>query len=250
MYTKEEKYIESSKVEQATEQTLGQLLADCPIPQKELVKHLRLFMGRMDVQDVLIFNDLYQKILGTHGVIMEFGTRYGDNLATLASLRGLHEPYVRSRKIIGFDTFKGFIKVDEKDGAKAAKGDLSTTEGYERFLDQILKSQEQLSPISQIQRYEIRKGDAVHQLKEYLEENPETIVAMAIFDLDLYEPTRDCLNVLKDYITKGSVIAFDQVCYPNFPGETLALKEAFPLKEYALERSPLSSSMSYIQIPR
>ncbi len=47
---------------------------------------------------------------------MEFGVKWGQNLALFQSFRGMYEPYNHNRKIIGFDTFEGFPSVDKKDG--------------------------------------------------------------------------------------------------------------------------------------
>ena len=59
---------------------------------------------------------LYKQIIDVMGVVMEFGTRWGPNISQFSALRGIYEPFNRHRKIIGFDTFKGFTKIDEQDG--------------------------------------------------------------------------------------------------------------------------------------
>ena len=58
-------------------------------------------------------HELYQKILNVHGVVIEFGTRWGQNLALFESFRGMYEPYNHFRKIIGFDTFEGFLEEEK-----------------------------------------------------------------------------------------------------------------------------------------
>jgi hypothetical protein len=47
---------------------------------------------------------------------MEFGVRWGQNMALFTSFRNIYEPYNVSRKIIGFDTFAGFPSISEQDG--------------------------------------------------------------------------------------------------------------------------------------
>jgi len=76
--------------------------------------------------------DLYRRALDVHGVVMEFGVRWGSNLALFQSLRGIYEPYNYTRKIIGFDTFAGFPSVSEQDGDDAviAPGAYGVSEGY------------------------------------------------------------------------------------------------------------------------
>lgn len=163
---------------------------------------------------------------------------------------GLYEPYNYNRKIVGFDTFKGFPSVHAKDGRSDVMiiGAYSVTKNYEKYLNQILDHHEQESPIPHIKKYQLIKGDATIEFKKYLDENPETIVALAYFDFDLYEPTKICLELIKDHITKGSVIGFDELTFHGFPGETIALKEVFGLSKYKITRWPYTSLESYIVI--
>jgi hypothetical protein len=53
--------------------------------------------------------------------------------------------------------------------------------------------------------------------------------------MDLYQPTKVCLKKLIPRLFKGSVIVFDELNYPDFPGETLALLESFDLKKIKLK---------------
>lgn len=69
---------------------------------------------------------------------------------------------------------------------------------------------------------------------------------MAYFDFDLYEPTKKCLEAIQPYLTKGSVIAFDELNTPEFPGETIALREVLGLSRYSIRRDPLNPLTSYI----
>ena len=72
-----------------------------PIPENELIRNLGLYLLPMELKRFLFFADLYQQFLDVPGVIMEFGCRWGQNLATLQSLRSILEPYHHRRKIIG-----------------------------------------------------------------------------------------------------------------------------------------------------
>jgi hypothetical protein len=193
-------------------------------------------------------HELYQKIIDVHGVVIEFGVRWGQNLALFESFRGIYEPYNYNRKIVGFDTFKGFPQLDPKDGELINQGYYGVTENYENYLEEILNYHESESPIAHKKKFELVKGDATRTLEEYLKSHPETIVALAYFDFDIYLPTRRCLELIKDRVTKGSVIAFDELNCPEFPGETLAFKEVFGLERYAIKRSPLNPLCSYIVI--
>lgn len=226
------------------------LFEKCPIPPNERLNNLSLFMDRQTLSSLLYMDFLYKQIIDVHGIICEFGVRWGRNLALFESLRGIYEPYNYSRKIVGFDTFSGFPTINAKDGGHdiVSKGSFSVTEGYEEYLEQILNYHEQESPISHIKKYELVKGDASNTIKKYLSEFPETIIAFAYFDMDLYEPTINGLQTIENHLTKGSVIGFDELNYHPFPGETLALKEWCGLKKYRIMRTPLNPHCAYIII--
>lgn len=228
---------------------LYSLFEECPIPENERLNNSGLFVKRQDLTKQLFFNDLYTKILKIHGVIMEFGVRWGQNLVTLNNLRGIHEPYNHSRKIIGFDTFNGFESVDEKDGKHKIikKGAFSVTKDYESYLEDVLYCHEKECPLSHINKNILIKGDAPVMLEKYLTEHPETIIAFAFFDFDVYDPTKKCLELIKPYLTKGSIIGFDELNDQQFPGETVALREILGLNSFSIKRSRYSGIQSYIE---
>lgn len=212
----------------------------CPIPRTELLQNLALFLNRKDLARVIFLNELYQHILEVDGIIVEFGVRWGRDLAVFEALRGMYEPFNYGRKIVGFDTFEGLTSPDpDKDtGLRGSDaGAYSVTGGYEDYLESVLTYHERESPLPHITKYELVKGDVRYTIHDYLDRHPETVIALAYFDLDLYEPTRDCLRAIEDCLPKGAVIGFDEVNCPEFPGETRALKEVFGLGRYRLRRS-------------
>ena len=85
-------------------------------------------------------------------------------------------------------------------------------------------------------------------LPAYLNCNPETIVALAYFDLDIYEPTLACLKLIRDRITKGTVLGFDELNDHSTPGETVALKEALGLDRFAIKRYRYNARTSYLVV--
>ena len=101
------------------------------------------------------------------------------------------------------------------------------------------------NPLSHIKKFELVKGDATKTIHTYLNDNPETIISLAYFDFDLYKPTKECLEAIKPRLTKGSVVAFDELNDPDSPGETLALMEVFGLNNITLKRCRYASRVSY-----
>lgn len=235
---------DSTELERSLREQFFKLFKECPIPDNELLSNIGLFIRRQILCRMLFMNELYIKIVNIPGVVIEFGVRWGQNLSLFESFRGIYEPFNQSRKIIGFDTFKGFPSVDNKDGNAeiAKKGAYSVTEKYEEYLMKVMDYHEKEAPMSHIKKYELIKGDATVEIDNYLKNNPETIIAFAYFDLDLYKPTKKCLQTIKGYLTKGSIIGFDELHLHQFPGETLALKEVFGLDRYKLIRSPYSTA--------
>lgn len=200
--------------------------------------HQTVFLKSQSLSRLIYYYELYQKILTVPGVICEFGVQWGASLSTLINLRGMLEPFNNSRVIYGFDTFEGFIQLDEKDGGFSGIGDYSTTEHYYELLEEIIQLQESFSPNPQIKKFELVKGDASATLPPWLEKNPHAIVAMAILDMDVYKPTRDVLEKILPRLTKGSILVFDELNCRFFPGETTAVAEVIGLNKLRLQRSP------------
>lgn len=227
---------------------LAALLQSSPIPPSEILANLSLFLTRSSLSQMLFMSHLYSKILEVHGVVMEFGNRWGRNLALLSTLRNVFEPHNYGRLIVGFDTFEGFPSVAPEDGRDPTikSGALSVAPDYKAHLDLLLAIHERLSPRPQLRRFETVKGDVQFTVPAYLQEHPETVIAFAYFDMDLYKPTRSTLESILPFVTKGSVLGFDEACLREFPGETLALREVIDLSQKALVRSPYSNHQSYI----
>jgi hypothetical protein len=225
-----------------------QLFQNTPIPKDLILDNLGLFIRRQNLSRILFMNDLYKKILDLQGVIFEFGVFWGQNLALFESFRGMYEPYNYTRKIVGFDTFEGFPSVDKKDGNTEImqKGAYSTTKNYDEYLSKILQCHEKFSPISHIKKYELVKGDATKTVKKYLDENPETIIAFAYFDFDLYKPTKVCLEAILPHLSKGAIIGFDEINFHTFPGETKAFDEVLGINRYRIYRDRNNPVPSYI----
>jgi hypothetical protein len=233
----------ASRTQSEAQASLVQRLQESRIPASELADHLPLFSSRHALGRVLLMHALYERILDVHGVILLFGVRWGRDLAILQTLRSILEPGNATRRIIGFDTFEGFPSVSDLDGG-ARPGDYGVSADHARVLEDLLRDRD-ADEGNPYPRREIVRGDATVTLPRWLESHPETVVAMAYFDMDLYEPTRACLSALEPYITKGAVIGFDEVGHPGWPGETAALREVRGLHRVRLQRTPYAGTPSF-----
>jgi len=228
---------------------LGELYAEFQRTLPELGEqwngHATTFLTRQTLSRLFYYQELYQKLIDVPGVIMEFGVQWGSTLSLLQSLRGMYEPYNHSRQIIGFDTFEGFVNVHEKDGGYSDLGDYAVGDDYYNRLDKIMKIQETMSPLPHINKYELVKGDVCKTVPQWLDDNPHAIVSMAIFDVDVYEPTKIALEAVIPRLTKGSILVFDEISCKHFPGETLALQEVLSSNNIRLRRHPHQTFCAY-----
>ena len=226
---------------------LKDFMFDAPIPSEELFNNIGLFIDRRTLSRFLFINEIYQKIVPIHGSIFEFGVRYGQNISLFTSYRGIYEPFNHNRKIVGFDTWEGFPDVDKNsDTSNWKKGDFGVPENYELFLGKVIAVHEDMAPIPDVKKHQLVKGDAIATIDLYLKNHPETIIALAYFDFDIYKPTKECLEKIIPYLSKGSIIAFDEINVAEFPGETQAFREVLGTNNFTIHHSPYRANAGYI----
>ena len=239
----------SSNEEKNTRDELVKLFKNSPLPDDQVLSNLGMFLNLKTLSRILYIHHIYQHIIDHQGVIFDFGTRWGQNMCLFVALRGICEPFNRQRRIVGFDTFSGFPEggLSEEDGSSCLMeaGSAHVTGNYVDFLSQVVACQELDNPMSHIKKHDIVAGDACETVPKYLADHPHTVVSLAFFDFDLYKPTKDCLEAIKPYLTKGSLLAFDEVNDHDSPGETIALKEVFGLENIRLQRYRYCSRNSY-----
>jgi hypothetical protein len=227
-----------------------ELFKQSPIPDEELLLNLTLYLRSTGLAKILYLNELYTKILHIPGIVVEFGVWWGANLALFEAHRSVYEPYNWTRKVVGFDTFQGYQSITSQDGDSpyVVEGGYAVAEGYKDYLGQLLNAHEQDNILAHIQKHELVEGDVIDTIDSYLHENPETIIALAYFDLALYEPTKKCLEAIGPHLVRGSVLAMDELNSHDFPGETIALREVMGTHRYTITRSQFLPDRAYIVI--
>ncbi|MCJ2179328.1 hypothetical protein [Novosphingobium album (ex Hu et al. 2023)] len=196
-----------------------------------------MFADRITLSRILYYDNLYRQILGVSGMICEFGVQFGASLSLLTNLRGIHEPHNYLRKIVGFDTFAGFTgeltEAERANGWEA--GDFAVPDDYLDTLTDHLATQESYSPIPDVRKFELVPGDVTETFEPWLERNPHAIIALAIFDFDVYAPTRHVLEKILSRMPKGAILAFDEINHPLFPGEAVAVQEVLGIRNLRLQ---------------
>ena len=90
------------------------------------------------------------------------------------------------------------------------------------------------------------KGDASKTLPKFLADNPSIIASLIIFDMDVYKPTIDCLELLKSRLLPGSIVVFDEIlAFNQFPGESLAFQNC----TYRDNLIPIEASFASSHVP-
>jgi len=205
------------------------------------------FVPRQSLSLFLAKHELYKRLITVHGHIIECGVFLGGGLMTWAQLSAIYEPVNHTRRIVGFDTFTGFVDLAPQDSAKslsyAEPGGLTT--GARSDIEESVRLYDLNRPLGHIQRVELVEGDAAKTIPAYVASNPHLVVAMLYLDFDLYEPTKIAIETLLPRMPKGAILAFDELSQAAWPGETMAVLESVGLRNLRIERSPLTPALSY-----
>ena len=198
-------------------------------------------------------NEIFKKIVDIHGSIFDFGIYRGSSFFTWQQLSAIYEPYNHIRKIVGFDSFCGFSSLGQHDLGPEGQ-DLSLKQKGGMAYDGSNEMREGIQlldmnrPLGHINKGILVEGELPHSLSQYLNEHEESIIALANFGLGLYEPTIEILRLIKTRLVKGSILVFEDLNQPTWPGETRALRETFSMHDLTLNRAPWCPQISWVRI--
>ncbi len=230
---------------------LTAMFGESPLPPEHLMFNLGLYTRSSVLVKFLFMHDVYQRIRNLPGALIELGVWWGQNLVLLENLRAILEPFNKQRQILGFDTFSGYRTFTEKDAVSdvMADGTYSTPEGYREYLERLLEAHEGANAFGHRRNlHRLIEGDACETVPRYFAQHPETLVAMAFFDIGTYQPTIAALEAMRGSLMPGSVLVFDQLTWSGAPGEAIAFKEMFRDIDYAVEKSVLYPSKAIVTI--
>ncbi len=71
---------------------------------------------------------------------------------------------------------------------------------------------------------------------DFIAGNKHLVVSLLFLDLDLFEPTKIAIKNFYSRMPKGSVIVFDELDNPIWPGESMALLETLGINKFKIER--------------
>lgn len=226
----------------------AQFFAEDPIELIEKIEAFPKYVSRQALAKFFTKYELFKQILHVNGSIIECGSLHGAGTLAWAKMSAIFEPANHTRKIFAFDTFGGFPSVSEKDTKSGTFSDLGKgglKGSPEESVQEAVRIFDLNRAISHIEKVKLVKGDILQTADQFMEDNPQLVVAMLYLDFDLYEPTKKALEVFVPKMPKGAIIAFDELNADIFPGETQAVDEVLGLRNLHIQRFPFDSYVSY-----
>ena len=193
--------------------------------------------------------EIFKKVLPVKGSVVECGVFRGFGLMSWAKLSTILEPENLTRRIYGFDTFDGFPEVGVEDANQfrpASEGDLRS-DSYSELL-RIIDEYDRDRFLGHIPKVEIVKGDIAQTVPKFLETHPHLVVSLLFIDCDLYDPTLVALKNFVPRMPRGSLLVFDELDNPIWPGETRAVLDQLGLGSLRLQRFEWDPYISFAEI--
>lgn len=186
--------------------------------------------------------DLFRKVSGIAGDIVECGVFKGVSLSRLIKFRDLFENPL-SKKIIAFDTFGEFPDAQYSLDVKKREQFIREAGSKSIGKDQLVSL---LQKLNLYQNIELIEGNILQTVPEYRAKNPHLKISLLHIDVDLYEATRTCLEELYGLVTRGGIVILDD--YGAFAGANKAIDEFFAEKKIKINKLPYSNSISFVEV--
>jgi hypothetical protein len=207
------------------------------------------YVRRQTLSKFLARAEIYRKIVGIHGSVVDCGVNAGCSLMTFAQLSAVWEPVNYTRKVIGFDTFEGLTGVSDKDMSENTSSHVReggfAAPGYFEDIQKATELYDGNRMLGHIPKVELVKGDIRKTLPSYLEANRHLVVSLLHLDMDIYEPTKIALELLRPRMPKGAVIIFDELNQKGYPGETQAVFDSVGISNLKIERMSYETGISF-----
>jgi Macrocin-O-methyltransferase (TylF) len=224
---------------EAQEATLNSQCFDRnPLSWEKKIENFPKYVKRQNLTRFLALYEIFKRIVPVKGSIVECGVFQGFGTMSWSKFSSILEPVNLTRRIYGFDSFSGFPGVSEKDmsadSQHVKQGDL-----YADSHDEILELaaiHDSTRFLGHIPKVKLVRGDATQTIPAFVADNPHLLVSLLFLDFDLYEPTKVAIENFLPRMPKGSIIAFDELDNPLWPGETLAMLESVGANRLKIER--------------
>lgn len=232
--------------ERAAARAYARIFEKSPDPTEVKLAAFAKYVRWQDLTRVLALFQLFRRVLGVKGSIVECGVHRGASLLAWANFSAILEPANLFRRIYGFDTFSGFPSVGVRDRSRwrdRSREDFRADAHGE--LKKLIAAYDRNRYLGHMPRVDLVKGDAQRTIPAFLRRHPHLVVALLFVDFDLYEPTRVALEHLVPRMPRGAVIVFDELDNPLWPGETLALLDTLGVRRLRIERIAFEPNLAF-----
>lgn len=228
---------------------IAEIFERCSDSTQEKIENFPKYVRRQHLKRFLALYEIFKLILPIKGSIVECGVFRGFGFMSWAKLSTILEPENLTRRVYGFDTFSGFSSISRHDSnvvSMPRRGELSANSQEE--LNALIAEYDRDRFLGHIDKCHLIAGDACRTIPEFLATHPHLIVSLLFLDFDLYEPTKAALEHFVPRMPKGSIIAFDELDNPVWPGETQALLDTLGINNVRIERLPWDPYIGYVVV--
>ena len=227
-------------VDDAVERMLEEHFSRFGISKREIWRNFQIYARRIFLKRFLAHYEFFQKIMNLPGDIVELGVYRGATLFSWANFMEIRNMGDRQKKVIGFDNFEGFGKLDRKDGAASA-GVGKKSGGFDAgAFEEQLRDSVRIFDADRFIPYKPKivlvKGDVEKTVPAFVKKNPGLRISLLHFDVDLYRPTLVGLNHLWPLVVRGGIVLFDEYGIQPWEGESRAVDEFFSGQKVRIER--------------
>jgi hypothetical protein len=196
---------------------------------QDLLRNFPAYIMRRDLPRFVAHYELFKMVKELPGCIVDLGVYRGASFFTFSNLMECFCAQDNSRKVFGFDHFRGLVNFSEDDGRKDEA--VSKIEGgYKASLSELealveIHNLDNMTPGTA--RCVLIPGDVRETLPKFLDDHPGLKISLLHLDMDLYEPTKYALETLYSHVVNGGVVCFDEYGLVPWGGETKAVDEFF-----------------------
>lgn len=223
----------------------------------EIMLCIGIFQNRLWFTKMLEQYEIFKKAMHHPGHIIEVGVFRGESFFNFARFVEIFNIGERETKVIGFDNFVGFTRIDQKDISQVNRDPASLeqetgikvggfdpgTRAYERIM-KLVEIFESDHFVPNKKRLEIVKGDVIETIPKYVRDHPGLRISLLHLDVDLYKPTLCALEHFYPLVVAGGVVILDEYGQEKFAGESQAFDEYFKNKRPEVIKSHLISNPS------
>lgn len=209
------------------------------------------YLSRQHLSLLLARYELFKRVQGIKGSIVECGVYHGSGFMTWALLSAALEPFNYNRRILGFDTFEGNRGATPRDwlAREAREANVDQADyvaDSEAELRECLQVFDANRVLNHIPKAALIRGDIIETVPAYVEENPHLLVSLLCLSVNLYEPTRVALEAFLPRMSTGAVIAIHTLNEGVFPGATLSLLDQLDIRRHRIQSFSTCPNLSYI----